>query len=121
MWQIERILESSVELVNQKVYYVGDAQTRQIEWVNAFSRALTGKNVRLLPVQLIHLLAKIGDFLSLFSIQFPMYGERYRNLTTDNPVPMEPVLNAFGPPPCTLSDGVNETVEWLRSQGDFWK
>ena len=121
VWQIERILESPVELVNQRVYYVGDAQTRQIEWVNSFSRALTGKDVRLLPRPLIHLLAEVGDFLSLFSIKFPMYSDRYRNLITDNPVPMEPVLDAFGLPPCTLSEGVNETVEWLRSQGDFWK
>jgi nucleoside-diphosphate-sugar epimerase len=73
VWQIERILESPVELVNQRVYYVGDAQTRQIEWVNSFSRALTGKDVRLLPRPLIHLLAEVGDFLSLFSIKFPMY------------------------------------------------
>jgi GlcNAc-P-P-Und epimerase len=121
VWQMEKILQAPAELVNQKLFYVGDAQTRQIEWVNAFSKALTGRDVRLFPKQVIHLLALMGDFLSLFSIKFPMYGDRYRNLTSDNPVPMQPVLDAFGPPPCTLREGVDETVEWLRSQGDFWK
>ena len=116
IWQIEQILTAPAALVNRKTYYVGDEVTRQVDWINAFSRALTGRRVRTAPRSFIYLLAVLGDVLRHLGIGFPMNSSRFFNLTTQNPVPMVPTLKAFGMPPVSLSRGIETTVRWLRSQ-----
>jgi nucleoside-diphosphate-sugar epimerase len=113
VWQINRILEAESSLVDGKVYYVGEECVKQLDWINAFSRALRGRDVRKVPREWIHLLAWIGDALRTFHLRLPMDGPRYFNLTTTNPVPIRPTIEAFGIPPYSLDLGIQETVKWL--------
>ena len=71
--------------------------------------------MRTVPVSGIRLLAKIGDVLKAVGLRFPMYSARFENLVTPNPVPVEPTLELLGTPPYSLDNGVDETVEWLKS------
>jgi GlcNAc-P-P-Und epimerase len=114
-WQIEKILQADRAAVNGKVFYVADGNIRQSEWINAFARALTGRNARTVPVSFIHFLAIVGDAFKAVGLRFPMYGARFQNLITPNPVPVEPTLELFGTPPFALEPGVAETVHWLKS------
>lgn len=115
VWQIMKILEAPTPLVDGKVLYLGDGLMKQIEWVGAFSKALTGKGVRLAPKEILHILALIGDLFGIFGVKFPMRSQRYRNLTTSNPVPIRPIIDAFGTPPYSFEEGVAQTVQWLLS------
>jgi len=115
VWQIEQILNAPAELINRKVFYVGEESIKQIEWINKFSNALTDRDVRLFPKQWLHKLALIGDVLKFLGIRFPMDSDRFFNLTTTNPVPMSPIIEAFGNPPYSLEKGIQETVDWLFS------
>jgi len=121
VWQIEKILEAPPDLINHEVYYVGDSLTLQINWINAFSMALTKRNVTQVPKEWIRLLARIGDGLGMVGIKFPMDGPRYFNLTTTNPVPMDRVIRQFGAPPYSLENGIAETIFWLKDKGGIWK
>lgn len=114
-WQIMRLLQVETEAVDKKVFYVADGNMRQLDWVNAMSRELTGRNARMLPLWLIRSLAGVGDGLNVMGVRFPIYGSRLRNLITDNPVPVEPTLHLLGAPPHSLGDGARETAEWLRA------
>jgi nucleoside-diphosphate-sugar epimerase len=120
VWQIKKILEAPPELINHEVYYVGDSLTLQIDWVNAFSIALANRKVHQVPKAWIHLLAKIGDGLRSVRIKFPMDSARYFNLTSNNPVPVDRVIQQFAPPPYSLESGIAETVSWLKGQGGIW-
>jgi hypothetical protein len=120
VWQIEKILQAQDQIVDNKTLYVGEIPSDQLDWLNAFSRSLIGKDVRIVPRFLIYSLSLIGDILSLFKIKFPMYSERYRNLTTSNPVPTQLTIDTFGQPPYSLSAGVAETVCWLKNRGGPW-
>jgi GlcNAc-P-P-Und epimerase len=120
IWQIEKIMLAQDCVVDKKTFYVGEIPSNQLDWLNAFSSALTGKNVRVVPRFFIYSLAKIGDILFLFGIKFPMYSERFRNLTTSNPVPVQSTIDAFGQPPYSLQVGISETISWLRDQGGIW-
>lgn len=120
VWQIEKMLEAPSELINGKVYYVGDSLTPQINWINAFSMALTKHNVAQIPKEWIRLLAKVGDGLGMVGIKFPMNSPRYFNLTTTNPVPIDEVIKQFGAPPYSLENGIAETISWLRDLGGIW-
>ena len=113
VWQINKLLQAPANLVNSKVFYVGDEPIKQSVWIDAFSNALTGHTANKIPQEWIHLLAKMGDTLETVGIRFPMNSPRYFNLTTTNPVPLEPIIDLFGQPPFSLDAGIKETTLWL--------
>jgi nucleoside-diphosphate-sugar epimerase len=115
VWQIERLLYASISAVDRKVFYVADANSRQLEWVNAISMELTGREVRTLPLSLIRGLSTIGDGARAVGLSFPIYNSRFENLTTSNPVPIEPIMKLFGDPPYSLHQGACETAAWLKT------
>jgi nucleoside-diphosphate-sugar epimerase len=121
VYQMMKILEASPALVDKKVYYLGDPPISLLDWVNGFSIAITGGPVRIIPRWLVKALATVGSMLGIFSIRFPIHLSRYRSMTDDYPSPMEPTIVTFGPPPYSLEDGINETVDWLNRywNGDF--
>jgi len=113
-WQIAGLLEAPERVVHRKTFYVGDGNLAQLEWVNAMSRALTGREVKTVPKSALFALAKFGDLSRKLGFRFPLYSERLSNLTTTNPVPMDPILKLLGQPPVSLKQGAKETVAWLR-------
>lgn len=115
VWQIIRLLEADSKIVNQKVFYVGDKVIPQIDWINAFSNALSKRNVIQVPSEMIKILSLIGDIFQIFRFNFPMNSQRYFNLTTTNPVPLEPIFELFGDPPFNFKEGLIDTVNWLFS------
>jgi len=113
VFQIESILSAKPGVVNEKVLYVGDPCINQYEWVNQFSRNLTGRDVREVPQPLLCWLSLFGDGLRHINIKFPLYTERFKNMTTNNPVPVDETIKLLGPVPYSLQDGVKETVQWI--------
>jgi nucleoside-diphosphate-sugar epimerase len=98
-WQIEKLLQANRDDVHGRVFYVADGNTQQLKWVNAFSQQLAKRDVRTVPVSFIRLLAWIGDGMRAIGLRFPMYSERFQNMVTPNPVPIEPTLELLGTPP----------------------
>lgn len=119
VYQIGEILTAPVEQVDRKVYYVGDRPIELLDYVNGFSRAITGQNVRVVPRGVIRALALAGDLLTALGVAFPLQSSRFRSMTEDDPTPMEPTMEAFGEPPYSMEDGIRETTQWLRRQGFF--
>lgn len=112
-WLILKLLEAPTALVNQHTFYTGDQPIKQIQWIDSFSSALAGHPAIKIPKNTIHLLARVGDFLNQFGISFPMNSDRFFNLTTTNPVPIDAAINQLGQQPYTLEQGITETVAWL--------
>jgi nucleoside-diphosphate-sugar epimerase len=115
VWQINRILEVPAAKVNRRVLYVGDENIRQQDWIHGFAKALTGRPARTLPIGVIRWLAHLGDLLRAAGLSFPIYASRFYNLTTPNPVPIEPTFEALGRPPVSLEAGIRETTDWLKT------
>ena len=65
-------------------------------------------------------LALLGDIPSrLTGKPFLINSSRLRSMTTDYNTPMEETFKLLGENPYTLEQGIEETVEWLRSyKGD---
>lgn len=118
-WQIMELIKRRNENeIARNVFYVGDAPMNMYHWANAFSLAITKRNVRVVPGVLVYLLACVGSFLRKLKIKFPITLSRYQSMTTDNPAPMEKTLELLGKPPYSLEEGVAITVNWLIP---FWK
>lgn len=106
----------NIDNLDEEVYYVGDPPILLYDWVNEFSLALRKKKVRIVPRQLVFFLAKIGDFLAVFRIKFPITSSRYRSMTHTNPAPMEKTYEKIGYPKVGLKEGVRITADWLEKE-----
>jgi len=113
VYQILTVLKLDKSKVGGKVFYVGDEPLLLIDWVNAFSKALIAKDVKVVPSQIILLLAILGDILKMIGIKFPITTSRYKSMTSSNTTPMNASLSLFGQPRYNLDEAVKETVEWL--------
>jgi GlcNAc-P-P-Und epimerase len=116
-YQIGQILVAPAKTVNGQVYYVGDAPFNLLDWTNGFSRAITGKNVKIVPRAVVQTAALVGDVLSSFGVKFPITSSRFQSMTTDYLTPMSKTLDVFGVPPFTLEAGIQITVDWLKAYG----
>ena len=113
-WQIERILSLPARATQGRTLYVGDANARQFDWVNGFTREFTGRDVRTAPLWTLRALARFGDGMRACGLRFPMYGSRLFSLITSNPVPMQPTFDVLGQGPVSMEQGIRETTAWLR-------
>lgn len=117
--QIQKIFEAPRELVAGKTIYVGDRPINLFDWANGFSRALTGRGVRVVPRPLMRTLALIGDIPTRLTGQpFLINSSRFRSMITNYETPMEATFQLLGENPYTLEDGIHETVKWLRTCRD---
>jgi nucleoside-diphosphate-sugar epimerase len=115
-YQIQKIFQAPCDAVHGKTLYLGDRPINLYDWVNGFSRALTGHEVRVIPRPLMRALALLGDIPSrLIGKPFLINSSRFRSMTTDYETPMEPTFELLGESPYMLEEGIRETVEWLRS------
>lgn len=112
-YQIEKLLTIETEIIDKKVLYVGDPCIKQIEWINEFSKSLTGTTVHEVPKILLRLLAYFGDIFKTVGLSFPIFTSRFRNMVSDNPVPVQLTLDICGDSPYSLKEGVEKTVKWL--------
>jgi nucleoside-diphosphate-sugar epimerase len=119
--QIVKIITAPSEIVNRRVFYLGDEAVNVLDWANAFSRALTGREVRIVPRALFRGVALAGDLANRFGVPIPINSSRFRSMTEDYLAPIAPTFEALGRPKFTLSEGVSRTVQWLRQQDPFWE
>jgi GlcNAc-P-P-Und epimerase len=114
--QMQKIFEVPRDLVHGKTIYLGDRPRDLFDWVDGFSRALTGRGARVVPRALMRALAIAGDIPSrLTGKPFLINSSRFRSMITNYETPMEPTFALLGENPYTLGQGIQETVAWLRS------
>lgn len=123
--QIFEIMLADVNVINKKVFYVGDAPIDSYKWINEFSEQLTGKRVKRLPKVIFSTVAKVGDVLRKAKFPFPLYTERFKNMIESYPAPAQKTIDIFGVMEHDLKKNVAETVEWLKTDGkdyfEYWK
>lgn len=112
VWQIDRILRAPLEVVNGKVFYVGDRPLDLKDWVECVSKELTGKPVRYMPAWVVASLASIGDVFKAVGLPFPITSGRFRSMTSDYITPMDRTIAALGEAPYTMEEGVGRMVRW---------
>ena len=116
VYQIQKIFEADVGLVCGKTLYLGDRPINLYDWVDGFSQALTGHEVRVVPRWVIRALAWAGDIPTyLTSRPFLINSSRFRSMTTDYETPMERTFQVLGENPISLDEGIKRTVEWISS------
>jgi nucleoside-diphosphate-sugar epimerase len=115
VFQIRTILSSDPKKVNEKIFYISDPPINLRDWVGEFSIKMTGKDVRIAPLWIMRVVAKVGDLLIKSGItNFPLTTFRLNNMTTENVVNIDPIMSITGQLPFSISEGIDRTVKWLK-------
>jgi GlcNAc-P-P-Und epimerase len=120
---VNKILFSEdVGQVNEKVFYIADYPTYSIQqWANAINSGYNKKRkVMNLPLTFYRLLAWMGDFTKIFGLKDPPLSSfRLNNMLAGATVDVSNTVKVVGELPNMLSDGVRETVEWIKSNKEL--
>lgn len=114
VYQIEQLLFHETPDEENKVFYIGDEPAYEInEWADEIANEL-GFKVLTMPVWFVKSLAKIGDFLGLFRIHFPMQSFRFGNMTNDGTNDMTNTYEIAPEMPYTRLEGTMATINWMK-------
>lgn len=113
--QTWKLMNADPALVNRKPFYVGDPVDDILKWTTAFSVALCSKKPYVVPRPILRSIALVGDVSKKVGYSsFPLFSSRFRSMTQDYLVDMEPTYRIIGRPEVSLEQGVKETVNWLK-------
>ncbi len=114
--QMLKIVEAPRDRVDRQTLYLGDPPTDLFDWTNGFSKALAGREVRVVPRPLLRIMALLGDIPTrLTGRPFLINSSRFRSMTTNYETPMQRTFDLLGENPYSLEQGIQETVDWLKS------
>ena len=112
VYQIDSIINS--EECNRETLYLGDYEPTSIkEWANQIAASVENK-VYTIPRWLIILLAKIGDIAKYLKISFPMNSFRFKNMTTNNILPLNRTKEIAPFTKVSRTEGNLNTIEWMK-------
>lgn len=114
-FQMASAIQVDLSLVNHKIFYVGDNPIDSSEWVDGFSKALCGRPVRKFPLALLKFISQFGEQLKKLGIPCPIYMDRYRSMTSDYIVPMDPTFSVLGYGPYNLQQGIDRAVLFIKN------
>jgi nucleoside-diphosphate-sugar epimerase len=115
--QLVTILSAPEHDVVGQTFYLGDPVLNLIEFVDALSEEIAGRPARTVSAGLVRVMAAAGDVLGALRLPTPITTSRYRSMTEDYVVPLEPTLRLTGPPHYSMSEAAEITVRWLRDAG----
>jgi nucleoside-diphosphate-sugar epimerase len=114
IYQIQQLLFHPTLDENNKVFYIGDEPAYEInEWADEIAKEL-GFKIRTMPVWVIKTLARVGDFLSLLHIHFPMQSFRFQNMTNDGTNEMKNTFEISSDLPYSRQEGIKNTIAWIN-------
>lgn len=113
LYQINAILFS--KNTNLKMYYLGDYDPTNInKWASEISNEL-GYKLKSIPIIFIWFASYLGEFLKVFNIKFPITKFRYKNMTTDNIIPLQNTMEVAPNLPVIRSVGIKSTIKWINN------
>ena len=114
IYQIEQLLFTETQDEDNKVFYIGDEPAYEInKWADEIANEI-GVKIPTMPFKLVKCLAKVGDFLGLLGIHFPMQSFRLENMTNDGINDMKNTYVIAPDIPFTRIEGTKATIEWIQ-------
>ncbi len=115
IYQINSILNASVDKIQGEVFYLGDYEPINIKtWANEIGQEI-GVKINTIPYPIIKLIAFVGDFLKGVGIKFPMTTFRLINMTTNNVVDLSNTKEIAPNLPFSRIEGIRKTLEWIKN------
>ena len=116
--QILELCTLDSNLIDDRVFYLADHNILQKEWISLAVKLMGQGELKTIPKSLLETGSYFGEYLRKIYPKFPLYRERYLNLTTSNPIPLERTYAYLGIPQIGIYEGMVNTVKWLK---DYYK
>lgn len=119
--ELEQLLSAPKAKVHGRTFYLGDYPPIETSTMaDEIARALGASPIRTVPLAPLKLAARTGDGLQAIGWREPpLTSFRLSNLLTEMVYDLRPLEEVVGGPlPYSMTDGVRETVGWLRSAGE---
>ena len=113
--QILDLLKLNYEDCKEKIIYLADHNMLQKEWLSMASDIMFNSSLKTISKNIIRLGSMSGEYIKKIYSGFPLYMERYRNLTTSNPVPLCSAFSLLGKPKIDIEVAMRKTGFWLKS------
>ncbi len=115
---LEKLLTSNPEHLQGKTLYLSDYQPIEVkEWADLIARKNGTTPPREVPVELLQVLAFVGDWLKRWGWKKPpLTTFRLKNLMTNMLYDITELESVCGPLPFTIESGVDLTLEWLNKR-----
>ena len=117
-YQILKLCSLEYEMINEKTLYLADNNLLQREWLSIANALMGNGQLRTVPQYVLKGISSIGDYIKFFYPKFPLYTERFLNLTTSNPIPLETTFSLLGVPPIGIHQAMKTTINWIN---DYYK
>lgn len=114
-YQILKLCTLQASKINERIFYLADNNLLQIEWIELASLLMGKDKPKTIDKSILYTASYCGEFVKKFYPKFPLYKERYKNLTTSNPVPLDNTFYHLGLPKIKLYDAMVATTNWLKS------
>lgn len=116
IYQIKSIIDASSEIVNKRVFYLGDYIPYNIsEWANEIAECLQ-IHIPYLPYQILKIGGWCGDIMKIIGIKFPLTSFRVSNMTTDNVIELSAIYDLAPNLPVSRKEGIRKTIDWMQYQ-----
>ena len=118
--QYRKFIEAPAERIHEGTFYLADYQPVSLrDWVDGFQREFGAGRIPSLPEGLAHLAAKAGDVMNFLGFRnFPFNSFRLGNILTEYQFDLAATERICGDLPCTVEQGIKETVRWMHSLED---
>ncbi|MDP8265660.1 MAG: NAD(P)-dependent oxidoreductase [Candidatus Aceula meridiana] len=120
VFQMQKILLRSLEnSTNETVYVSDNIPVDLCDFASEAGRAINGKKIKHMPLIIVRMVAKIGDFLKMVGWKnVPLTSFRLKNMQTELVYTdlLEPIAKISGPLLYDYKAAVDRTVKWLKKE-----
>ena len=118
IYQLEQIATAPIDRVSGQVFYLADYEPLEVRaWAEDIAVACGAPAIRDVPIALLQLLAAVGSTSAMLGLPAPLTRFRLKNLLADVTFDLAPTRALAAACPFTEREGIEHTVDWLRSTG----
>jgi len=119
VYELERIMNTDIGDFPSRILYLADYEPIDFRvWGEMIRLEMGVRKIKEVPIQVLKVAAKIGDFLALLGVSDPpLSSRRLGNLLTDAVLDLSNLRQVCGDLPYTAKQGVELTVKWMRTPG----
>jgi nucleoside-diphosphate-sugar epimerase len=112
--QFVKFLDISRSKTRHEIFYLGNSPYRQDILFDEFSKALTGKPIRKVPIQILSLANYFFKCFSLFGLKAPISQIQFEILTQNYEIEISKTEDLIGKSEENLVQSVEKTITWYK-------
>ncbi len=119
VYELDKLMSAPSSNVHGKTFYLADYHPVDVTLMaNSIQEAMGVPPIKRLNIGILRVIALFGDLLKMFGWNNPpLTSFRLNNLLTPMEHELSPLKTVVGELPCSMVDGITNTISWMRSQG----